>query len=205
MCKLFNFNIFLCYNIFMKTATIIHGMPFKDEEYYNPERPASSNCHWIPWIQKQLLLKDVVAQAPEMPVPYNPEYNAWKNMFERLPLDEETILIGHSCGGGFIVRYLSENNIKVGKVILVAPWIDTENFLSTGMFDFEIDENIVNKTKNMTIFSSSNDMQSVKDSIEILKNKIKNIKVVEFENMGHFCMEDMKTEKFPELLKELDL
>jgi hypothetical protein len=37
----------------MKTAIIIHGMP-STEEYYDVNRPASSNCHWLPWIQKQL-------------------------------------------------------------------------------------------------------------------------------------------------------
>ncbi|MCX6755079.1 MAG: alpha/beta hydrolase [Candidatus Nomurabacteria bacterium] len=184
----------------MKTAVIIHGLPEK-EEFYSLTRPASSNCHWLPWIQKQLLLKDILAQTPEMPVAYNPEYNAWKEMLERFPLDEETILIGHSCGGGFIVRYLSENNVKVGKVVLVAPWIDPDKFLKTGMFDFNIDENIVSKTKGVTIFSSTDDMQEVQDSIKTLKEKIKGIKVVEFEKKGHFSYSDIGLE-FPELLTE---
>ncbi len=187
----------------MKTAIIIHGMPDK-EEYYDIKRPASSNCHWIPWIQKKLLLKDILAQTPEMPVPYNPEYNAWKDMFERFPLNEETILIGHSCGGGFIVRYLSENNIKVGKVVLVAPWIDPEKSLDTGMFDFKVDENIVSKTNGITIFSSTNDMKEVQDSVEILKNKVKDIKIIEFQNKGHFCFDDMGTVEFPELLEQFN-
>lgn len=129
----------------MKTAIILHGMP-EQNEYYDPQRPASSNCHWLPWIQKQLLLMNVVAQTPEMPVPFNPEYSAWKIMFERFSLDENTFLIGHSCGAGFIVRYLSENTVKVGKVVLVAPWIDPDHYLDTGMFDFKIDENIVQRT-----------------------------------------------------------
>ncbi len=172
------------------------------EEYYSTQYPSASNSHWLPWIQKQLLLKDILAQTPEMPVPYEPEYSAWKKMFERFPLDEDAILIGHSCGGGFIVRYLSENDVKVGKVVLVAPRIDPEKELKTGMFDFEINENIVEKTKGITIFSSTNDMQEVQDSIEILKNKIKNLKITEFKNYGHFHYENMKTDIFPELLEE---
>ena len=159
----------------MKNAIIIHGMPDR-EEYYDVNRPASSNCHWLPWIQKQLLLKDIVAQAPEMPVPYNPEYSAWKNILERFPLNEDTILVGHSCGGGFIVRYLSQNNIKVGKVVLVAPWVDPDNFLNTGMFDFVIDPEIVSKTNGITIFESTNDMDEVQKSIEIIKQKTHDIK-----------------------------
>ncbi len=185
----------------MKTAIIIHGLPEK-EEYYDVKRPASSNCHWLPWIQKQLLLKDIVAQTPEMPVPYNPEYLVWKEMLERFPLTEETILIGHSCGGGFIVRYLSENKVKVGKIVLVAPWLDPDKFLATGMFDFEIDENIVSKTEGITVFSSTNDMEEVQKSISMIKEKVKDIKLIEFKDYGHFCYNDMKTDVFPELLRE---
>ncbi len=178
-------------------------MPDK-EEYYDVNRPASSKCHWLPWIQKQLLLKDILAQTLEMPVPYNPEYQAWKGMLERMPLTEDTILIGHSCGGGLIVRYLSEQDIKVGKVVLVAPWLDPSKFLDTGMFDFSIAENIVSKTKGITMFSSTNDMDEVQKSVEVIKNTVKDIKVVEFKDMGHFCYSDMKTAAFPELLAEFN-
>ncbi len=186
----------------MKTAIIIHGMPDK-EEYYDVNRPASSNCHWLPWLQKQLALKDILAQTPEMPVPYNPEYNAWKNTLEQFPLNEETILVGHSCGAGLIVRYLSENNIKVGKVVLVAPWLDPETYLNTGMFKFEIDPSIVSKTKSITVFASSNDMGEVQESVRIIKEKVKDLKIVEFKDYGHFCFGDMGTNEFPELLEEV--
>ena len=187
----------------MKTAIILHGKPEK-EEYHDEHRPAESNCHWIPWIQKQLLLKDIVAQAPEMPVPYNPEYTAWRKVFESFLIDHETILIGHSCGGGFIVRYLSENNINVGKVVLIAPWIDPDKTLKTGMFDFKIDENLAKRTRELVIFDSKNDHKDVQESVEILKNTIKGARVVEFEDKGHFCYEDMQTSYFPELLKEFE-
>lgn len=185
----------------MRTAIIIHGMP-TEEEYNDPNRPASSNCHWLPWIQRQLILKGVLAQTPEMPVPYNPEYLAWKEMFEQFPLNEETILIGHSCGAGFIVRYLSENNVKVGKVVLVAPWLDPDAFLSTGMFDFSIDPEIVSKTKGISLICSIDDMDEVVKSVEKIKKEVKNIEVREFHDKGHFCYSDLGTEEFPELLDE---
>jgi hypothetical protein len=44
------------------------------------------------------------------------------------------------------------------------------------MFDFTIDPNIVSKTKGITIFSSTNDMSEVQDSISILKAKVKEYK-----------------------------
>ena len=185
----------------MKTAIIIHGMPDK-EEYYDPTRPASSNCHWLPWIQKQLLLKDIIAQTPEMPMPYNPDYQSWKETLELFPITENTILIGHSCGAGLIARYLSENNAKVGKVVLVAPWIDPDTYLDTGMFDFSLDENLVSKTKGVTLFASTNDMDEVQKSVQIIMDKVKDIKLVEFKDKGHFCHRDMETDAFPKLLAE---
>lgn len=188
----------------MKTAIIIHGMPSKDE-YYDVNRPASSNCHWLPWIQKKLLLKGILAQTPEMPVPYEPEYKAWKKTFEQFPVDEETILIGHSCGGGFLIRWLSENNIKVWQVILVAPWLDPEKYLNTGMFDFNIDKNIVAKTLGLTVMYSTDDEDYILDTIKILKEKTDNITYQEFTDKGHFCLDDLGTEEFPELLNTLNI
>ncbi len=183
----------------MRNAIIIHGMPSK-EEYYDPARPASSNCHWIPWFQKQLLLKDILTQTPEMPVPYDPEYQSWKEMFERFPLDEDTILVGHSCGAGFIVRYLSENDVKVGTVVLVAPWLDLEKSLDTGMFDFELDPDFAERTAGVTIFASTDDMESVQETVALLAKKARGVTVTEFKDYGHFCYSDMGTDAFPELL-----
>ncbi|MES2416091.1 MAG: hypothetical protein V4504_00090 [Patescibacteria group bacterium] len=187
----------------MKTAIIIHGMSESKEEYFKMlESENKEYWHWLLWLKDELIKKNISTQVPVMPEAYNPEYKAWKETFERFPLNEETILIGHSGSGGFIVRYLSENNVKLGKVVLVAPWIDPEKELKTGMFNFEIDENIVAKTSGITIFSSTNDTKDVQDSVEILKNKIKNVKIIEFQNYGHFCLDDMGTDVFPELLEE---
>lgn len=59
----------------MKNAIILHGMPSK-EEYYDSSAVAQSNMHWIPWVQRQLILEDVLAQAPELPTPFDPRYEA---------------------------------------------------------------------------------------------------------------------------------
>jgi predicted alpha/beta hydrolase family esterase len=184
----------------MKTAIILHGMP-DEAEFRDPKREASSNCHWVPWIQRQLVLNDILAQTPEMPMAFHPEYEAWKKMFERFDLNEDTVLIGHSCGGGFIVRYLSENNVKVGRVVLVAPWLDPDNFLNNGMFEFQIDSKIAEKTNGLKIFYSVDDMDEVLRSIEKLKSELIGADYIEFKNKGHFCENDLGTKEFPELLE----
>lgn len=187
----------------MKTAIIIHGMPSKEEYFATSRVKSPSNNHWFPWIQLQLIQKGILAQTPEMPLPYEPEYNAWKKVFEQFSINEETILIGHSCGGGFIVRWLSESNTKVGQVILVAPWLDTEKYLATGMFDFSIDQNIASKANGITVMYSTDDEDYITDSVNLLKEKTKDIYFQEFTNKGHFCLDDLGGEEFPELLENI--
>ena len=105
----------------MKQVILIHGAPDKDE-FYKPGKPSPSNGNWFPWLQKQFALKDMLSQALEFPRPYNPIYTDWVSVIENIKIDEETIFVGHSCGGGFLLRYLSENkHLKPKQIILVAP------------------------------------------------------------------------------------
>ncbi len=186
----------------MKNAIIIHGYPDK-EEYFNPNGPSSSNRHWLPWVQNQLVINGILAQTPEMPNAWQPRYEKWKEVLECFPITEETILIGFSCGGGFLVRWLSETKRKVGKVILVAPWIDPaheeiENI--TNFFNFEIDTALVSRTDGCTVLYSIDDDESVLTSVEILKAKLHGAVFKEFADKGHFTLDDMGTVEFPELL-----
>jgi len=187
----------------MKNAIILHGTGSK-EEYYSLEYPSASNSHWFPWLQNNLLTQDIFAVTPEMPNSFSPDYEVWRTEFERYDITSETILIGHSCGGGFLLRWLSEHpEVRVDKVVLVAPWLDPAREDTTDFFDFTIDKNLVDRTKGVTIFSSDNDFDPVVKSIEIILEQIPNIKVKEFHNYGHFCYRDLKTEEFPELLQEI--
>jgi len=187
----------------MKTAVLIHGY-YNKSEYEDVTHPAVSNSHWFPWVQKQLLLKGIEAQTPEMPGFFKPNYEKWKEMLERFAPDENTILVGHSCGGGFLVRWLSENNVKVGKVVLVAPWLNPDKAsknLDPEFFNFEIDPNISSKTAGLTIMYSTNDASSILQTVEILKSQLQDVSLKEFTDKGHFIFKHMKTEEFPELLE----
>jgi len=188
----------------MKNAIILHGMGLK-EEYYSLEYPSGSNSHWFPWLQKNLLVEDILAVTPEMPHNYAPDYQVWSREFERYDITPETILVGHSCGGGFLIRWLSEHSdVKVGKVVLVAPWLDPAREDTTDFFDFEIDTDLVTRTKGITIFESDNDeVHGVAPSVELIREKISGTKHVIIKNHGHFCLSEMGTEEFPELLEEI--
>lgn len=187
----------------MKTAIIIHGLP-SEEEYFNLEKPLGSNANWLPWLQKQLCARGILAQTPEMPTPYKPDYKAWSELFERFEINENTILVGHSMGGGFLLRWLSEHTeVKVDKVALVAPWLDTEDRLKSTFFGFALDQNLANHCESMTIFNSDNDMERINLTIDLCKRSLKNVNFIELKGRGHFLEKHMGTAKFPELLQQL--
>ncbi len=187
----------------MKTAILLHGRPLK-AEYYARSVPAQSNCHWFPWLQKELMMRDIFTQTPEMPLSYEPLWERWVKEIERFEINEDTLLVGHSCGGGFWVRYLSEHpELKVGKVVLVAPWIDVEQEDPNKMFDFKIDPKLVSRTKSLSVFHSTNDAGEIINSVAAIREQLPEIKYREFEKYGHFTEESMNSKEFPELLVEL--
>jgi len=184
----------------MHRAVILHGMPSK-EEYYDPSEDAPSNAHWLPWLQHELLLRNVLAQTPEMPLPFAPNYDQWKDEFERQRVDENTILVGHSCGAGFLVRWLSEADTRVKKVVLVAPWLDPEREIGR-FFDFTINSEMDKKVNDgIDVVYSTNDSDDTHKSLHLLRDHLPAARYHEFVNYGHFCLGDMGTREFPELLE----
>lgn len=186
----------------MKNAIILHGRPSK-EEYYSDQFPSMSNAHWIPWLQGRLLKKDIFASTPEVPLAFAPEWNRWLKEVERFEIGPDTILVGHSTGAGFWIRYLSDNtNLKVGKVVLVAPYLDIEKESITDFFDFKLDRDLTQRTKGLTIFHSDNDGAEMQLTVKFLCKDLKHFKYKEFHDYGHFTFNSMKTDTFPELLEE---
>ena len=188
----------------MNNAILVPGRPDIDE-HYDPKSPANSENHWFSWLKRQLILKDIHAVSIEPPFPFRPRYEEWKKEFERFECTPETILVGHSCGGGFLVRYLSEHNdLEVGKVVLVAPWINPNNNPvsdTADFFDFEIDPDFPSRTKGMAVFISSDDDPSVVKTVDMLKEKVHGLELHEYTDKGHFCLEDLHTVEFTELLQ----
>lgn len=186
----------------MKNAIILHGL-YDKNEYHDSRYPSPSNAHWLPWLQRQLQLQGIKADTPEVFLTYKAGWSDWVKEIERYEIGPHTILVGHSMGGGFWIRYLSQKkNLMVGKVILVAPWMDPDGDETDGFFeDFQVDPDIARRTAGLSIFHSDNDMGNVHKSVANLREHIKGMDYREFHGYGHFCYGDMKTHAFPELLE----
>lgn len=186
----------------MNKVILLHGTCSK-EEYFDAQKYRSlSNNHWFPWMQKQLLVKGYEAHTPEVFEAYIPTYEKWLRELNRYVIDGNTILIGHSCGAGFLMRWIAENpESKVKKIILVAPWLDPEKEKSGDMFDFDmkLDEEVL---KKIVIYESDDDSESIKKSVEMIQDSSPGIRSKQFTGYGHFTYGSMQTEEFPELLEE---
>ena len=183
----------------MSQYILFHGTTDKDE-YYSDKYPSLSNMHWFPWLQKQLLIQGHQAHTPEVFEAFAPTYEKWLRELNRYEINEETVLVGHSCGGGFLLRWLTENEVRVKKVILVAPWLDPAHQNSGSMFDFGFDDSISEKAE-VVVFYSTNDYEDVQKSVEMIKENLPELDYREFKNYGHFLINEIG-EKFPELREE---
>ena len=181
----------------MSINLIIHGTPGRDE-FYDPAFPAPGQSHWLPWLHKQFEMRDLPAQTPAMPKAWWPNYAAWKETFEYFPVGEESILVGHSCGGGFLLRYLSENKIRVKRAVLVAPWLDPDQRKDPAFFDFEIDPGITERTE-LHVLNSDDDEEEIQTSVAQILEKISGLTCHAFSGYGHFTLGDIGTEEFPVL------
>lgn len=168
------------------------------------EKRRTYDKHWIPWLKKELIAKGIKTEAPLMPEPWYPDYSKFKKEFENYGVDENTILIGHSCGCAFLVRWLGDTKQKVKKLILVAPWkiLDKNDKYRKLFYGYTIDETIKDRVESIVMFISDNEEENGKKSLEMF-HKALDGRIIELKGKGHFVLDDMGTEEFPELLEEV--
>jgi len=177
---------------------IVHGCPSNAEEAMNFEY----DKHWIPWIRKELEEKGINVFVPLMPTPWEAKYEEWKEEFEKNEVDGDTILIGHSCGCAFLVRWLGDTKKKIKKLILVAPWKIPSNPVKEIFYGFDVDETIKSRVGEIIMFTADDEEEDGKKSLEIYHNALGG-KIIELKGKGHYIIGSMGTDEFPELLGEI--
>lgn len=180
-----------------QNCIIVHGCPStnKDKDY---------NKHWMQWAKRNLIDAGLKTETQLMPEPWAPNYEKFKEEFEKYEVNENTILIGHSCGCAFLVRWLGESKQKIAKLILVAPWKipDPGDENRNRFYTYEVDESIKSRVEEIVMFTSDNEEDAGKESLQIFHQALGG-KVVNLEHHGHYTFGDMGTEELPELLEEV--
>ena len=191
---------------------IIHGgTTFQNKEAYTEflatlEIDIERLRYKIDW--KGSLAKDLGGDydvfTPKMPNATNAQYSEWKIWFENiLPrMHKDIILIGHSLGGAFLTRYLSENkvsnNIKA-LFLIAAPYEAIEGDEYLGAFELpKKNEPLSLQSNQIIIFHSSDDKVVPVEQSKKLHALIEGSILVQFKDYGHFNVEHL-----PELVERI--
>jgi predicted alpha/beta hydrolase family esterase len=180
---------------------IIHGCPSNIEKAMDPAT-RTYDKHWIPWLKQQLEWLGIPTSTPLMPEPWEPVYEKFKAEFEKQSVDENSILIGHSCGTTFLLRWLSETKQKISKLILVAPWAiaDKDDEARRAFYEHPIDPSIKDRVGEIIFFTSNDEDPDGVESLNIIHRVIGGT-IISLPNHGHYTQGDMGTDTFPELLE----
>lgn len=184
-----------------KNCLIIHGCPPTEEKFLQIQAQNFAGS-WIGDVKKELMMRNVLTKSPIMPRAFEPNYDKYRFEIAKYPINENTILIGHSCACSFLVRYLGDTKKKVAKLILVAPMkIAKEgDKFKEAFYNFEIDSSIKDRVKEIVIFTSDNEEERGQISAKLFE-QILGAEVISIPRYGHYRKDDMGTDKFPELLK----
>jgi len=189
---------------------IIHGgTTFENQENYlnylkNKEIDLERLRPYLDWkysLQNELG-ENFDIFLPQMPDKTNARYEEWKIWFERiLPLlDKEIILIGHSLGGIFLAKYLSENSVtnKIKATILVAAPFDGEGS-EESLASFKLSSSLskfAEQGGKIYLIQIKDDPHMSLAQLERYKKALPLAETMVFENRGHF-----NQESFPEIIE----
>ena len=89
-----------------KTVLFLHSA--------GPQGPGQGSSGFVSYLKKELGSGFSIL-APKMPKPQAPDYGPWKSMLTKIlsGLKGDVILIGHSLGGSVLLKYLSEEKVKI--------------------------------------------------------------------------------------------
>ena len=171
--------------------------------------------NWFPWLASEMLERNYEVFVPKLPTPEGQNIDTWLKIVQRLPMNEETILVGHSSGATFILHLLATLTKPIKQAILVSPVTDIINIPEYDVLNSSfIEEN----TREECLSSVSNYVKSKGVKIDIVYgdndpyvpidqplNLAKSLGIAPFciRQGGHLNAESGYTE-FPEILEIID-
>lgn len=153
---------------------------------------------WKDGFKEEMSREGYEVYFPSMPNSDNAKYEEWKIWFERYfeYLHDGVILIGHSQGGYFLAKYLSENKIPISVkalYLLSAPF-EPADFGEEDGGDFNFDpkelKNLEKQVDSIFLFHSKDDPVVPYEHVLKFKKALPEAELITFEDKGHFLMEE---------------
>jgi len=202
-------------NLSKKQILLIHGGEAYNSYYayieslkraeFDLEKEKNKEKRWRYSLEKELG-KGFEIIAPTMPNKQNSKYNEWKVWFEKtFPyLRDNIVLIGHSLGGIFLAKYLSENDSPkkiLATYLIAAPYDDKDAEADYSLADFALPSSLKRFERQggrIYLYHSQDDSMVPFAEVEKYAKALPKAEKIIFKEKGHFMQED-----FPELLKSI--
>ena len=169
----------------MKQVIVIHGgntfSNYEDYLHYLSTKPIIIDGLRYQPSWKERLQEDLGSNydvlLPRMPNGTNARYSEWKLWFDNLTsiVTDGCILVGHSLGGIFLAKYLSENRFpsKIEATILIAAPYDDESEEDLGDFKLDtVSEQFSSQAGKVTLFFGNDDPVIAATEIEKYKHDL---------------------------------
>jgi len=189
----------------MKTAFIIHGFNGDTTSTFGPS------------LKFYLEQKGYNVIMPNFPIRSEASYSKWSNVLNnfKYSFNYESIVVAHSIGNPFFIKYLYENKLKINTYISVAGFCDLfkvpdREDLNKAFIDFAVNNDEIEYCKNSIVnrFSLYSDNDHV-IPFNILENFITKIKSspVFIKGVGHMGNRDNITHlpQIEEIIDNLSL
>lgn len=194
-----------------KQVVVIHGgktyRTYKEYifslEKYKIDFEKIKNEGWKDKLEKDLG-RGFEVILPNMPNKYNAKYLEWKIWFEKIIpfLESKVVLVGHSLGGTFLAKYLSENRFPkkiLAAFLIAAPYDKKDSDYSLADFKLKKDlSGLQSQSEKLFIWQSSDDDIAPFADFTKYKKALPDADFREFKDKGHFIQKD-----FPEIVKEI--
>ncbi|MEX2436910.1 MAG: alpha/beta hydrolase [Candidatus Paceibacterota bacterium] len=194
-----------------KQVLVIHGgdtfeshdewLNYLNNKKINFERIKNPQPGWKDNLVNELSEEfDVI--IPKMPNKQNASYEEWRIWFGRtaLLLDDGVILVGHSLGGIFLAKYLSENDFPkdISATFLVsAPYDDKESEYTLADFSLGGDlSKFREQAGKIYLIQSKDDPVVPFEQLSKYKESLPEAETVVFDDKEHFSQEE-----FPEIVE----
>ncbi len=167
--------------------------------------------NWFPWLKEELEAKGCKVFVPQFPSPpvVPSKISEWLGVFKNYEqyVDENTIFIGHSLGGVFVLRLLEKLKHQVRAVFLIGTPVGVRPITNYDRDDsfsgFEFDwTTIKNNSEYFAVFQSDNDPYVSHGNGEQLAKEL-GVELTFIPNAGHFNTKAGYL-TFPDLLEKIE-
>jgi uncharacterized protein len=177
---------------------VIHGA------YGYPEE------NWFDWLRKELHGVNIECHVPQLPTPENQHLSHWTDVFNdscQHLIHSNTIMIGHSLGAAFVLRWLEQQDCQLKTVVLVGAFlgeVGIEKFdsINQSFFETEFDWRRIQKNSRQFIcYYGDNDPYVKRDHFNFIADHLSAVKII-VSKAGHFNAASGYIQ-FPQLLIQL--